>query len=254
MTKRSRTSSRFRCYSLKSGLGRVEGFSRGAVKSAGGRDCDALIISLSIGEGSGSALAVCPVKTAMPITDGAAVRATACPLPNISKWRSTWCWASACARVRSPRYGFSSWRPLGNGARKAAKGTRKAIVDCTEMRGIRRVFVVDQTNCGSGCAALWEKTIGKEGSNGKCNVPGEFSEIASSWSQEDEDAALAVKDGLAGKAAEAASSSEDCGGCGRGGDGLVESSIRGLLAFMLSTYTESERRFDSLPERVRRTR
>ena len=92
------------------------------------------------------------------------------------------------------------------------------------MKGCRRLLVVDQTGCGSGCAA--PETKGAGGSKGKRGVPGELPEGAPSRGVEkEEDAARAVAGGIAGGAAEAASSSEDGGGGGGGGDGLIEFSI-----------------------------
>ena len=126
MTKKCRTSSRFRCSSIESGLGRVEGFSNCAVKTAGSRDCETMLTLLSIGEGSGSAFAECLIWEATPIIDGAAARAAGCFLPNISGWSSTRRWASACAMVGSTGYGSSSRRPLGNGARGAAIRTKQS--------------------------------------------------------------------------------------------------------------------------------
>ena len=147
--RRWRTSSRYCCSSLESGLGQVECSSRGAVKTASGRDCDTLLTSLSIGEVSGSTLAECLVWDATRIQNGAAARAEACSLPNISGCSSTRRWASACARVGSTGYGSSSRRPLGNGARGGAKGTKKAVVDCKGMRGFRRVMVATSSVAGA---------------------------------------------------------------------------------------------------------
>ena len=91
----------------------------------------------------------------------------------------------------------------------------KAVVDCSGMKGCRRVLVVGQTGCGSGCAA--PETMGEEGSKGKRREPGELPEGAPTRGVEEEDAARAVGGGVAGEAAEAAGSSEDGSGGGGGG-------------------------------------
>ena len=83
------------------------------------------------------------------------------------------------------------------------------------MKGCRRVLVVDETGCGSGCAALRKEAMGEGGIKGKCGVPDELPEGAPSRGVDDEaDAVRGVGGGVADGAAEAAISSENGGGGG----------------------------------------